>query len=362
MEILEKIWASLCIFFATYVKEPILRAGVIDVIDVLLLAAILYAMYRFLRTRRAGRVLMGLMLVIVVSVFVTLFELPALSYIVRLFAASAFFCIVVILQPEFRDALERLGNSALLNPTKNHLSRKKFDATRLAVEETVDAVGKMSESKTGVLIVFEGLTLLGEYIQSGKIIDARITSHMLCNIFFDKAPLHDGALVIRNLRIHAASCVLPSAKGDLDFSNVGTRHRAAVGLTEVSDALVIVVSEETGIVSVAQEGKILRDIDRKTLSDILMTYLAGNTYARFKRANLRSRYLEMLDSAGSVKARKEKRTARFNDPNAAPKHESFSQISFASAEESELMKKTNPKASSFGPCTDENAGTEEQNG
>lgn len=359
MEFLEKIRETACIFFEKYVITPILNADVIDAIDVLLLAIVLYGLYRFLRTRRAGRVLMGLALVVVLSLLVTLLELPALSYIVRLFAASAFFCIVVILQPEFRDALERLGNSTLLNPTKNRISRKKFDITRAAVEETVDAVGKMSESKTGALIVFEGLTLLGDYIQSGKIIDARITSHMLCNIFFDKAPLHDGALVIRNLRIHAASCVLPSAKGKLDFSSVGTRHRAAVGLTEVSDALVIVVSEETGIVSVAQEGKMLRDIDRKTLYDILMTYLAGNTYARFKRANLRSHYLEMLDQAGSVNGKKkEKRPSRFNDPSMPEEKEPAA----PSPEESEFMKPLTKEELSAVARVEEDKQEDEPNG
>ena len=126
-------------------------------------------------------------------------------------------------------------------------------------------------------------TKLGDYIQTGKIIDARVTSHLLQNIFYDKAPLHDGALVIRDMRIWAASCVLPSSNGELDFGSMGTRHRAAVGVTEVSDALVVIVSEETGIVSLAQDGKLLRNVDRETLYDVLMTYFAGRLYLRTKR-------------------------------------------------------------------------------
>ena len=146
-----------------------------------------------------------------------------------------------------------------------------------------DAVFKMSETRTGALIVVEGLTKLGDHIQTGKIIDARVTSHLLQNIFYDKAPLHDGALVIRNMRIWAASCVLPSSSGKLDFGSMGTRHRAAVGVTEVSDALVIIVSEETGVVSLAEDGKLLRNVDRETLYDVLMTYFAGRLYLRKKR-------------------------------------------------------------------------------
>ncbi len=314
MRLLEKIWSQICVFFAEHMMAPIKEMGWVDVVDILLLAVILYALYCFLRTRRAGRVLLGLSLVVVVSVLVTVLELPALSYIVRLFAASAFFCIVVIFQPEFRDALERLGNSRLINPGKNRLGKKKFDMTRDNVEEVVDAVGKMAETRTGALIVFEGLTKLGDYIQVGKPVDAALHSHTLRNLFYDKAPLHDGAVIVRNQRIHSASCVLPSAKGNLDFAAVGTRHRAAVGLTEVSDALVVVVSEETGIVSVAQDGKLTRDIDRKMLYDMLMTFLAGEAYIRYQKANLKKHYGEALDSSVSIKNRRQKHITRFNTP------------------------------------------------
>ena len=310
MTLLINFWRQVVAFVSDFIVSPIREMQIVDILDVLLLGAILYALYCFLRTRRAGRVLLGLFAVVVVSILVTLFKMPALSYVVRLFAASVFFCVVVIFQPEFREALERLGNSTLLNPGKNHVRHKQLERTKIIVEETVDAVEKMAESHTGALIVFEGLTKLGEYIETGKIIDARITSHMLRNLFFDKAPLHDGALIVRNLRIHAASCVLPSSNGKTDFSNVGTRHRAAVGLTEVSDALVVVVSEETGLVSVAQEGKLLRDVDSQTLYDILMTYLAGNTYLRFKRANLRNDYLAALDMAEKKALKKAKKNHR----------------------------------------------------
>lgn len=283
MNFWSEIWARICSFFMHYVADPILNMDARDIIDVLLLALVLYELFRFVKNRRAGRLTIGLLIVIFALMLVQLFKLPALTYISRLFSVAAFFCIVVIYQPEIRDALERIGNSTFLNPRSDTLPRKHLPLAKFTAEEITDAVFEMSEKRVGLLIVMEGLTKLGDYIQTGKIIDARVTSHLLQNIFYDKAPLHDGALVIRDMRIWAASCVLPSSSGELDFGSMGTRHRAAVGVTEVSDALVVIVSEETGIVSLAQDGKLLRNVDRETLYDVLMTYFAGRLYLRTKR-------------------------------------------------------------------------------
>ena len=277
------IWASICNFFMQYVANPIVNMNARDIIDVLLLALVLYELFRFVQNRRAGRVTIGLLILIFILTLVKLFKLPTLSYISDLLAAASFFCIVVIYQPEIRDALECIGNSTFLNPRSDTLPHKHFALAKITAEEITDAVFEMSEDRVGALIVMEGLTKLGDYIQTGMIVDARVTSHLLQNIFFDKAPLHDGALIIRDMRIWAASCVLPSASGELDFGSMGTRHRAAVGVTEVSDALVVIVSEETGVVSLAQDGKLLRNVDRETLYDVLMTYLAGRLYLRTKR-------------------------------------------------------------------------------
>ena len=283
MNFWSELWARICNFFMQYVAQPILNMGARDIIDVLLLALILYELFRFAQNRRAGRVTLGLLIAIFALMLVQFLRLPALTYISRLFAAASFFCIVVIYQPEIRDALERIGNSTFLNPRSDTLPRKHLPLAKFTAEEITDAVFEMSKKRVGVLIVMEGLTKLGDYIQTGKIIDARVTSHLLQNIFYDKAPLHDGALVIRDMRIWAASCVLPSSSGELDFGSMGTRHRAAVGVTEVSDALVVIVSEETGVVSLAQDGKLLRNVDEETLYDVLMTYLAGRLYLRTKR-------------------------------------------------------------------------------
>jgi len=300
MEFLTDLWNAICSFTMQFIVKPITAIEILDVVDIFVLSVILFELYRFTRNRRAGRVMVGLLAVVACGVLATVLELRALSYLVQLFAAAAFFCFVVLFQPELRDTLERLGNSTLLNPGSETISRKKMEMAKSVSEETTDAVFKMAKSKTGALIVFEGLTKLGEYIETGKPVDARVTSNLLQNIFYGHAPLHDGALVIRNMRILAASCVLPSTKSRMDFGSMGTRHRAAVGVTEVSDALVVVVSEQTGVVSVAQDGKLLRDVDEKTLLDILMTYIAGNAYLRQKRANVRKEYLEMLENVAQV--------------------------------------------------------------
>lgn len=277
------LWEKISAWFMRYVADPILHMDWRDVIDILVLAILLYQVYRFVRQRRAGRVMVGLVFVVFLSIGLQFLKLEAFSYIAGLFATAAFFCVIVIFQSEIRDSLENIGNMTFLNPGSDSLPRKHYWLAKSVADEVVDATFRMSETKTGALIIFEGLTKLGDHMHSGKIVDARVTSHLLQNIFYDKAPLHDGALIIRNMRIWTASCVLPSTKGTLDFGSMGTRHRAAVGVTEVSDALALIVSEETGMVSVAQDGKLLRGVDREGLRDILMTYLAGRLYLRVKR-------------------------------------------------------------------------------
>lgn len=295
MDIFITVWEWICNFTMEYIVSPLKSIGIIDVVDILLLASLSYAIYKFFRRRRAGRMLTGLVVIVAASIIVDMIGFRTLSYLVRLFGGAVFFCLVVIFQPEFRDTLEHIGNFSFLNPGKNGLPRKHLKAARAITDEVVDAVYKMASKRTGALIVFEGLTKLGEFINTGKYLDAAITSNLLQNIFYDKAPLHDGALIIRDMRIHSASCVLPPAKTQMDFGNMGTRHRAAVGVTEVSDALVIVISEESGVVSVAQNRKLLRNLDAETLKDILLTYIAGNAYLRAKRVSAQEHFQSVIN-------------------------------------------------------------------
>lgn len=284
MDFFRNIAESLSSFFSDSVVKPFLNMGLRDVLDILLLTLALFVFHRFYKKRRAGRVFIGMAVLVVVGLFAVVLGLPALTYLSRLVMDCALFCIIVLFSPEIRDGLERLGNATILNPGSNSLSRKKVSLARRVAEETADAAFAMSSQKTGALIIFEGLTGLGDYMRSGKVLDATLSSSLLQNIFFENAPLHDGAVIIRNFRIYAASCVLPSSKGHLSFGTMGTRHRAAVGVTEVSDALAIVVSEQTGIVSVANAGRLLRGITREDLVDILMIFLTGNAYLRKKKS------------------------------------------------------------------------------
>ena len=301
MDFFSNVWNLIYDFTMQYVVEPISKIGVRDAIDILLLTVLLFELYRFFHKRRAGRVVIGLAAAVVASALAVYFNLMALTYVVRLFASVAFFCAVVIFQPEFRDAFEHIGNLTVLNPRSNTLSKKKLGLANEVADETVDAVVSMAQSRTGALIVFEGLTQLGDYTHTGCELDARVSSKLLQNIFYNGSPLHDGALIIRKMRIYAANCVLPSStRKNINFGLMGTRHRAAVGVTEVSDALVIVVSEQTGRISVAQNGKLIRDLDRKSLKDILMTYMAGNAYLRQKRADMHKDYLEMLENVARI--------------------------------------------------------------
>lgn len=304
MDFFTEIWNTISAFVMQYIAAPFCSITLPDVLDILILAVILYRLFVFAHERRAGRVLLGLASVIVFGVAVKLLQFQMLGYIADILTASAFFCTVVLFQPEIRDALEHIGNCRIFAPRGSTISKKRYSLAETVTDETVDAVFKMSRSKRGALIVFEGLTKLGDYITTGKPLDCAVRSLLLQNIFYDKAPLHDGALVIRDLRICAASCVLPPTQKQLEEDQLGTRHRAAIGVTEVSDALVVVVSEQTGTVSVAQDGKLLRGVDAKTLKDILMTYIAGNAYLHKKRANMRSEYLQMLDRIGQIRTQK----------------------------------------------------------
>ena len=295
MSFFERLWNIIRTFVMDKIVDPFRYFGPYDLVAILILTFLLYALYRFAKASRAGRVLLGLVIVVILSLVVSAFHMPALTFLIRLAAGVFFLCVVVLFQPEIRDALERIANSRLFAPRSDTLPKKLYPLAKEVTQQTLNAVFEMSENQTGALIVFEGLTKLGEYIESGKLVDARITSHMLTSIFFDKAPLHDGAVVIRDFRIYAASVVLPSAKNNINFGNLGTRHRAAVGISEVSDSLVVVVSEQTGKVSVAQEGKLLRGVDREMLEDILMTYLAGELYLRRRREESKKLFQERLE-------------------------------------------------------------------
>ena len=244
----------------------------VDIIDIILVTIILYYAYKFVRERRAGRLAAGVIVFVLVLAVCELMGMRAMQYIFRNIFQVGIVALLILFQPELRSALEKMGTGSLKG-IKSITDRGGDDAVMLAIRETVVAVSEMSASKTGALIVFERDAKLGEIAATGSLVDAQTNSFLLRNIFFNKAPLHDGAVIISEGRIHSAGCLLPlSSQNDIN-RDLGTRHRAALGLSESCDAVVLVVSEETGIVTLAVDGKLRRGFSSDTLRAELTSLL-----------------------------------------------------------------------------------------
>jgi diadenylate cyclase len=238
-----------------------------SVLDIALVALVFYGLFRLFQGTQAVALLRGILFVALVFVLAAS-RLTAFGWLLRNSLPMILVAIPVIFQPELRRALERLGRSA---PAL--VGRGGREATaQQAIHEIVLAVETLARERTGALIVLEGDTGLEEYIESGERLDAGVSSRLLLTIFFPGTPLHDGAVIVRGDRIVAAACVLPLTQRDLADSSLGTRHRAAVGITEQNDALAIVISEETGIVSLARSGRIARRLDGQRLRTILQAF------------------------------------------------------------------------------------------
>lgn len=238
-----------------------------NLLDIALVAAVIYGLLRLFRGTQAVQVLRGLVLIGVVTVVLNqIQQLTAFRWLLTTTAPFVAYAIPVIFQPELRRALERVGRSAPL------LIRRSDNAhIQHTISEVIKSVEQMAQKRQGALIVFEGSTGLSEISDRGVPVDAAISSELILTIFFPNTALHDGAAIIRGDRVIAASCVLPLTQRELIDSQMGTRHRAALGMTEQTDALVIVVSEETGTVSAARNGRIVR-ADSHRLRTILTEF------------------------------------------------------------------------------------------
>lgn len=257
--------------YLEYVWNQLANIGIIDFLDIALVALLLFWVIKFVRGRRAGKLLLGVGVLFVLLLLSSLFEMRALNYILNSVFSVGLIAVVIVFQPELRSALEKVGGVG-----DNFKVRSDSDTAAViksALGEVVVAAENFSESKTGSLIVFERSTRLGDVIRTGTTIDAVTSSFLLGNIFYDKAPLHDGAVIIRKGRVHAAGCFLPLSSNENIVKELGTRHRAAIGMSENSDALVLVVSEETGGISVAIDGTLHRNLSRKRLETILSANL-----------------------------------------------------------------------------------------
>ena len=239
----------------------------IDVLDIVIVAYLVYKILGFIQETRAQQLVRGLVVLGIVFFLSDFLKLYLLNWLLRNFVTMGFFALTVLFQPELRRGLEQLGRRNIVSGQFRSLDKE--NAIEV-VKEIVAAVDDFSATRTGALIVFERETMLNDIIETGTIVDARISVRLLGNLFYEGSPLHDGAVIIRGDRIHAASCVLPLTEKKNIGRNLGTRHRAGLGVSEVSDALVIVVSEETGVISVAENGNFRRFMDLKSVEKILL--------------------------------------------------------------------------------------------
>lgn len=256
-------------FFHNIVSE----IGLFDVIDILIVAFVIYKILGFIVKTRAVQILKGVLVLIVALIVSDVLDLYTLNWMCKGAVAMGAVAILVVFQPELRRALEYMGRGSFMRPA---FAQENKEQVKRDVNQIVRAVDDFSADKVGALIVFEGQTLLEDIVETGTVLDATISEPLLGNIFYEGSPLHDGAAIIREGKVHAAGCVLPLTGSQEIGKNLGTRHRAGLGITEHSDALVLIVSEETGIISLARDGKMERYLDRKTVEKQLLDfYLKG---------------------------------------------------------------------------------------
>lgn len=241
-----------------------------DVIDILAISLIVFGLFKLIRETRAVQLLKGLLLLLVVYILSSIFNLVMLSTLLRAFFEASVVIIVVIFQPEIRKALEQVGRTKKWRKyikifSKYGRSDEWEKSVRKSIIDAADTSILFSRSRTGALLVFERETMLSDIASTGTIVDAETSVALFGNIFFNKAPLHDGASIIRDGKLFAAGCILPLTSNKNVDINLGTRHRAALGISEQSDAVVLVVSEETGVISLAVEGQLERGFTRDKL-------------------------------------------------------------------------------------------------
>ena len=251
-----------------------------SILDILVVSYIFYKGYMLIKETRAEQLLKGILFIIVLIPISYVLKLDMLYFILSKTLTIGVLSVVIIFQPEIRRALEHLGRSAF-DETHNISDSKERETI---IDEIVTAVEDLAETKTGALIAIEQGTGLGEVLGSGTIIDAEISAALLENIFVVNTPLHDGATIIRKDRIYASGCVLPLTNNNGINKKLGTRHRAGIGLSENSDALVIIVSEETGTISLAMGGRLTRNYDKEKLKKTLLSIMQDRENKKVKSA------------------------------------------------------------------------------
>ncbi len=247
----------------------------IDAIDILALTFVLFFLLRFVKGRKGGVLIIGIFILLVLTALAHFFGLEATYYTFSLLFDVGIIAIIIIFQPEIRDALERVGSGSINGIMSLGDQKKKQQQYYSVINHVTTAINDLAGSKTGALIVISRTTKLDDIVQTGVKMNSEISSFLLRNLFFNKAPLHDGAVVIDDGKIAAAGCLLPNTRrNDID-SDLGTRHRAAIGMSEISDAIIIVVSEETGTISVAFDCELTRNYTSDSLRKFLIQKLVN---------------------------------------------------------------------------------------
>ncbi len=244
--------------------------GLSDYLDIALVAFLIYYLVKLIKETRAMQLLKGMAVVLVVYVVAALAELQTLQFIMETVISTGVLALIILFQPELRRVLERVAQTQLSGlkkffGTDNSRTVEHFEETSNCIDVVSEACKSLSKTRTGALMVFERETKLGEIIKTGTVVDAEPSTELIGNLFYVNTPLHDGAMVIREGRLYASGCFLPLSQNYTISKEMGTRHRAALGMSENSDAVVVVVSEETGTISIAENGKIERNFTPENL-------------------------------------------------------------------------------------------------
>ena len=259
---LSELWSNIKLAFTSFTP--------FDAIDILVLAFLFFCVFNFFKGKKGGALLSGIAICLVIWFTSTTLNLHGTSFIFSKVFEIGVIALIIIFQPELRDVLERMGSGPLYGIMNFGDQKKKQQLYYTAVDNICAAVSDLARTRTGALIVLSRTTSLDEVIQTGVAINADVNSFLLRNLFFNKAPLHDGAVVIDDARVVSAGCLLPLTRRQDFDTDLGTRHRAAVGMSEISDAIIIVVSEETGIISVASDCTLTRNYTTDTLRSFLL--------------------------------------------------------------------------------------------
>lgn len=259
-----------------YIISRIASIQFFDILDIAIVSVVFYHIFKFVRDRRAGKLAIGILFIIMLLLVSDIFNMYALNFLLSNIVQVGIIGLMIVFQSELRFFLEKVGGNSFIAGINKKNDKRIFSDVIKCIDAVVGACSSFSGEMVGALIVFERSTRLGDVIKTGTVIDSEPTEYLIKNIFFNKAPLHDGALVIRNSRLYSAGCFLPlSANSDIN-KDLGTRHRAAVGMSENSDAVVVVVSEETGTISIAYEGRLMRDFTPAKLKEELIALLVGD--------------------------------------------------------------------------------------